>query len=243
MKLPKDLVHFSELQWSSLGSLNHLVNFSEVPWGPCFSVYYSEVPGVLCLSVYYSKFTWGLFLSVYYSEVPWGPLSFGCITVKFAGVPVSFSVLQWSSLASLCLSVNYSEVPWSPLFFSAIPWSSYAHAGTYVCDQQGRPHRWDHTASCRYLEWHKQQACQITALAYVFRVVGKLIAQLYVCCIPTACDVISNSPFCPHSIFICPYYSHNKQLLFPIQNWPLGTALPLYRTGVSLLSRERFLYI
>ena len=25
--------------------------------------------------------------------------------------------------------------------------------------------------------------------------------------------------------------------------YPLGTALPLYRTGVSLLSRERFLYI
>jgi len=25
--------------------------------------------------------------------------------------------------------------------------------------------------------------------------------------------------------------------------YPLGTALPLYRTGVSLLSRESFLYI
>ena len=26
-------------------------------------------------------------------------------------------------------------------------------------------------------------------------------------------------------------------------SYPLGTARPLYRTGVSLLSRERFLYI
>ena len=28
-----------------------------------------------------------------------------------------------------------------------------------------------------------------------------------------------------------------------IDNYPLGTVRPMYRTGVSLLSRERFLYI
>ena len=31
--------------------------------------------------------------------------------------------------------------------------------------------------------------------------------------------------------------------VFPHMLKPLGTALPLYRTGISLLSRERFLYI
>jgi len=85
--------------------------------------------------------------------------------VKFNDVPVSLSELQWSPLVSLCLSVYYS----------AIPCSSCVQAGTYVCGQQGTPHRWGHTASCRYLKWHNQQARQITVLAYGWRVVGMLI--------------------------------------------------------------------
>ena len=34
-----------------------------------------------------------------------------------------------------------------------------------------------------------------------------------------------------------------QDTVWPRRSLTLGTALPLYRTGISLLSRERFLYI
>jgi hypothetical protein len=193
IEVPWGPLSFSELQWSSLGSLCLSVNYTEVPWGPLsFSLLQWSFLGFLCLSVNYS-------------EVPWGPYAFQWITAKFPKVSVYLIELKWIFLKSLCLSVNYSEVSWGPLSFSelqwsflgsfvfqwitmkfpgflclsvyygAIPWSSCVHAGTYVCGQQGMPHRWGHTASCRYLKWHKQQACRVTALAYVCRFVGTLI--------------------------------------------------------------------
>jgi hypothetical protein len=36
---------------------------------------------------------------------------------------------------------------------------------------------------------------------------------------------------------------YTEVVLYDGDDYPLGTVRPLYRTGVSLLSRERFLYI
>jgi len=44
-------------------------------------------------------------------------------------------------------------------------------------------------------------------------------------------------------LYICPFIFEQNTYLQVMFHYPLGTVRPLYRTGVSLLSREHFLNI
>jgi hypothetical protein len=175
VKFPKDPVHFSELQWISLGTLYRSVNYSEVPWGPLsfselqwsslgpfvFQWVTVKFPGVLCLSVNYSEVPWG---PLSFSELQWsslGPFVFQWVTVKFSGI--------------LCLSINYSEIPLGSFVcqyltvpFPAVPvfmqvLTSVISKARHICEAtQPRDVTWNDTSNSHVILLH-------------WRVVGMLI--------------------------------------------------------------------